>query len=94
MKCQKKSEEKKSNPIPACPAGNCRPENGLLTESSLFQYSIIEIHPMHYEYGSNPVWIDFTEFALSRLSAEIDLTMKDPENYFKYAEKYFQSQIF
>ncbi|RXA18264.1 hypothetical protein EQO05_11255 [Methanosarcina sp. MSH10X1] len=94
MKCQKRPEERKRNPTPVRPTGTCRPEYGPSSDNSLFRYSIVETHPIHYEYGSNPVWTAFTVSAFSGLLAETNLTMKDPENYFKCAEKYSQSKKF
>lgn len=92
MKYQKKPEERKGNLTPACPPGTCKPEHDHSSESSFFHYSIIEAHPINYEYGSSPVWTAFTLSAVSELSIETDLTMKNPEIYFKCAEKYSQSQ--
>jgi hypothetical protein len=87
MKCQKKLEEKKGNLIHACPTGTSRPENDRSSESYFFHYSIIESHPINYEYGLSPVWIAFTLSVASGLSIEMDLTMKDHEIYFNYTEK-------
>jgi hypothetical protein len=92
MKCQKKPKERKINLTPAYPLGTYRSEHDRSSESSFFHYSIIESSPLNYEYSSSPVWITFTPSAVSGLSIETDLTMKNPENYFKCAEKYSQSQ--
>jgi hypothetical protein len=92
MRCQKKPEERKCNLILACSPGTCRPEHDLSSESSFFHYSIIEVHPINHEYGSSPVWTALTLSAVSGLSIETELTMKNPEIYFKCAEKYSQSQ--
>ncbi|HHV24845.1 MAG TPA: hypothetical protein GXX65_10085 [Methanosarcina sp.] len=91
MKCQKKLEEKEGNLIHVCPTGTSRPENDRSSESSFFHYSIIESHPINYEYGLSPVWTAFTPSAASGLSIEMDLTMKNPEIYFNCTEKYSQS---
>jgi hypothetical protein len=92
MKYQKKPEERKSNLTPACSNETCMPERNPFSESFLFHYSIIENYPIHYEYGSNPVRTVFTVSAFSGLPIKVDLTMKDSENYFKCAEKFFRLQ--
>jgi len=94
MKSQKKPEERKNNLPPAHPPGRCGSKQGRSPDSSIFHYSIVETHPIDYEYGSSPVQTAFALSVFAGLPIETDLTMKNPENYLKCAEKYSQSQVF
>ncbi len=91
MKCQKKPAEKKSILTPSYLPKICRPEHNCSSKSSFFHYSIIEAHPINYEYGPSPIQIAFTLSTFSELLIEMDFTMKAPENYYN-AEKYSQSE--
>ncbi|WP_292379481.1 hypothetical protein [Methanosarcina sp. UBA289] len=91
MKCPKKPAERKRISILAYSPKACKPEHGCSSENSLFHYSIIETHPINYEYGSSPVRSAFTVFSFSGPPIKTNLTMKSPENYLEYAEKCSQS---
>lgn len=63
--------------------------------SFLFRYSIIEASPVNYEPTFTPVSIEYTDINIdsrcSDLSADVDITMKDPDTYLECTGRFSKS---